>query len=138
MKRARRWHGVLIGGALWAAAGIWFRLAVGKSLSMATYLHRPLHSEFLELLGGDWAGLGKLLWPPIALGSDIMVWTVGSIVWLFDPEGWPGEALGRLLLTHPSLDRDLVLIASVIGGTVLCALISSLAKLIRRLPSQPR
>jgi hypothetical protein len=54
----KRWRGVLIGGVLWAAAGIWFRLAVGESLSMASYSHQPAYSEFIDLMGADWVGLG--------------------------------------------------------------------------------
>ena len=139
MKRwVKRWRGVLVGGVLWAAAGIWFTLAVGHSLSMASYSHQPVYSEFLDLMKADWVGLGKLFWPPIALGSDILAWTVGTVVWLFHPVGWPGAALGHLLLPHPSLDMAVVILGSVIGGVVLCVGISLLARLFGRLPSRPR
>ena len=134
----QRWRGVLVGGVLWAAAGIWFRLAVGETLSMASYSHAPVYSEFIDLMKADWVGLGKLFWPPIALGSDILAWTVGTAVWLFHPVGWPGAALGHLLLPHPSLDMAVVILGSVIGGVVLCVGISLLARLFGRLPSRPR
>jgi len=44
----KRWRGVLIGGVVWAAAGIWLRLAVGMSLSMAPYSQQPVYSEFID------------------------------------------------------------------------------------------
>jgi len=134
----KRWRGVLIGGVVWAAAGIWLRLAVGMSLSMAPYSQQPVYSEFIDLLGADWVGIGKFLWPPIALGSDILAWTVGTVVWLFHPVGWPGSALGRFLAPYPSLDMAVVIVGSVIGGVALCTAISLVARLIARLPSQPR
>ena len=139
MKRwVKRWRGVLIGGVLWAAAGIWLRLATGYDLSLGSYTVAPVHSEFIDLMEADWVSLGKFFWPPIALGSDILAWTVGTVVWLFRPVGWPGAALGRLLLPHPSLDMAVVILGSVIGGVVLCAVISFLARLMGKLPSQPR
>jgi len=134
----KRWRGVLIGGVLWAAAGIWVRLAVGETLSMGPYVGRAVYSEFIDLMRADWVSLGKLFWPPIALGSDILAWTVGTVVWLFHPVGWPGSALGRLLAPHRSLDMAVVIFGSVIGGAVLCAVISFLARLMGKLPSQPR
>jgi hypothetical protein len=136
--RVNRRRAVLIGGVLWAAAGIWLRLATGHDLSLGSYTVGPVHSEFLDLIGADWVGLGKLFWPPIALGSDILAWTAGSVAWLFDPVGWPGAALGRLLLPHSLLDMAVVMAGSVIGGVVLCAAISLLARLFGRLPSRPR
>jgi len=139
MKRwMKRWRGVLIGGVLWAAAGIWFRLAVGHTLSMASYSHQPAHSEFIDLMKADWVGLGRFFWPPIALGSDILAWTLGTVVWLFHPVGWPGSVLGHLLAPHRSLDMAVVILGSVIGGVVLCAIISFLARLMGKLPSRPR
>jgi hypothetical protein len=137
--RLKRWRGVLIGGVLWAAVGIWLCLATGHDLRLGSYGVGPVHSEFIDLMRADWyVGLGKFFWPPIALGSDILAWTAGSVAWLFDPVGWPGAALGRLLLPHPSLDMAVVILGSVIGGVVLCAVISFLARLMGKLPSQPR
>jgi len=140
MKRwVKRRRGVLVGGVLWAAAGIWFRLAVGQTLSMGPYVGRPVYSEFIDLMRADWTGIAKFFFPPIALGSDILAWTVGIVVWLFHPVGWPDRfALGRLLAPHPSLDMAVAIFGSVIGGVVLCAVISFLARLMGKLPSRPR
>jgi hypothetical protein len=139
MKRwVKRWRGVLVGGVLWAGAGIWFTLAFRHSLSMAPYSHWPAYSEFLYLMRPSCMVLDKFFLPPIALGSDILVWTVGTVAWLFHPVGWPGSVLGRLLAPYPSLDMAVVILGSVIGGVVLSAVISFLARLVGKLPSRPR
>jgi hypothetical protein len=60
------------------------------------------------------------------------------VAWLFDPVDWPGDALARLLAPHPTLDTALYILASLIGGIVLCFFISLVARQLGKLPSQPR
>jgi len=100
----RRWTTVIICSIAWAVAGLVLITAVGWPLTLQSLAGSPIHSELINVLRADhWLGLGKLLFPPVALGTDLLLWTVGTVAWLMSPEGWPGSALGRVLSPYPTL-----------------------------------
>jgi len=68
-----------------------FGLIPSKDIKIATYY----------ILVADFSLPFILLALPLAIGFDIIAWTIGVIIWLFGYGSWPGQALEIFLSAHP-------------------------------------
>jgi len=59
---------------------------------------------------------------PLAIGLDIITWTIGVIIWLFGYGSWPGEALGIFLVAHPVIYYVFEIIFCFLGLFVMIVL----------------
>ncbi|HHY95127.1 MAG TPA: hypothetical protein GX513_08980 [Firmicutes bacterium] len=79
-------------------------------------------------MGVDQWGLWAVLWMfPVALGLDLLIWTVGVVIWPIwvlasGPANWPGAAFGALMSMSSAVAWDGWLLAGASGGAVLMLL----------------
>ncbi|MBK6586114.1 MAG: hypothetical protein IPG26_03480 [Coprothermobacter sp.] len=63
-----------------------------------------------------------LLALPLAIGFDIIAWTIGVIIWLFGYGSWPGQALEIVLSAHPVIHHVFYVVFLLLGLFVMVVL----------------
>jgi len=79
-------------------------------------------SETFDILSTDYGQPFILLTLPLAIGTDIIVWTIGVTIWLFGYGSWPGQALSIFLVTHPVLYYFFNIVSLLLGLFVMVVL----------------
>jgi len=76
-----------------------------KDIKIATYY----------ILVADFSLPFILLALPLAIGFDIIAWTIGVIIWLFGYGSWPGQALEIFLSAHPVIHHVFYVVFLLLG-----------------------
>jgi len=87
-------------------------LIPSKDIKIATY----------DILAADSSLPFVLLTLPLAIGVDIITWTIGVIIWLFGYGSWPGQALKVVLSAHPVLYYSFTIVSLLLGLFVMLVL----------------
>lgn len=89
-----------------------FGLIPSKDIEIATYY----------ILVADYSLPFILLALPLAIGFDIIAWTIGVIIWLFGYGSWPGKALEIVLSAHPVINHVFYVVFLLLGLFVMVVL----------------
>ena len=129
---------VIVPGVLWGLGAV-LLIGAGTNIARGMAGSSPAYASpqsfivagIRALFGPQHSPFG-LLGLPFVFGMDLLIWTVGVLLWLPMRQGWPGTALFAFFGRHERLGTAMITVSTALGGIGLVWLLAWLLSLIPR------